>query len=184
MVNTAVLLLALASAPDDTSRTGPDRELAINAGFGFSSYDDKPKATSAGFYGEVDYIQKAFEWLYPKAYVGLLLSGANRKSCNGTTPCDVANRIGFAGLKARLIAPFDYVKPYVEAGGGVSIGTITTRIGGLYENPNRHVFGHLAVALGLAIGKAHQVDVGFNFLIHPSRDQSAGGITLGVRIPF
>lgn len=180
-------MLALFTAQADSPENPPPRfpsELQINAGFGFSSYENKPKATSAGFYGEVDYVLRVTEWFYPKAYAGLLLTGAHESSCSGVTPCDVSNRIGFGGLKGRFMAPFDYVRPYVEAGGGLSVGTITTHVADVYEDPSRHVFGHVALGAGLALGPHQEVDIGFSFLLHPSRDQSAGGITVGVRIPL
>ena len=183
MMNIALFVLSTLTAQADASATYP-RELQLKAGFGFSSYEHRPRATSAGFYAEADYVVRITDWFHPKAYAGLLLTGANENSCNGIQPCSVSNRIGFGGVKARFIAPFDYVRPYVEAGGGLSIGTIRTQIGEYNDSPNHHLFGHIAISAGLAVGPHQEVDLGFNFLLHPSRDQSAGGITLGIRIPL
>lgn len=183
MILAAALSLALSTAVAD-GPWGLPSELHLKAGFGFTSYERRPKATSAGFFAEADYALRVTEWFYPKAYAGLLITGHNEDSCGGTQPCDVSNRIGFTGVKARFIAPFEWVRPYVEGGGGLSVGMIRTRVGERRDDPDQHFFGHIAVGGGLTLGRNQEVDLGFTFLLHPSRSQSAGGITLGFRLPL
>jgi hypothetical protein len=175
---------AIDMATQSTSTVG-ETALVPHIGYGFSAYNHKPDATSSGVLADVEYMWQVFDWFSPRAYAGALITFPDRKSCGaGAKPCDVSNTIGFAGVKARLMAPFTYIAPYAEAGGGVSFGHINTLVTD-QENKNKGgAFGHVEVGAGLTLGRKHEIDLGFMWFLHPSQAQGGGGVTLGMSIPL
>lgn len=188
MIASTVLLLALQVAAFDDAAPAPNgtpTALSIQAGYGFSSYNHKPDATSGGVFLQVEHIWLIREWFSPRAYGGMLLTWPERKSCGaGQSPCDVSNKIGFLGAKARFMAPFPYIAPYLEAGGGLSVGKIKTLVIDREDVDSSGAFGHVQVGAGLALGKHREVELGFSYLIHPGQAQIGGGLTLGIGIPL
>ncbi len=187
MIASTVLLLALqvVAADDAPASAGIPTALVVQAGYGFSAYNHKPDATSGGVYLQLEHLWQVRDWFSPRAYGGALLTWPERESCGGNqTPCDVSNKIGFAGVKARAMAPFPYIGPYFELGGGLSFGSINTLVLDRETIDARGVFGHIAIGAGLALGKHREVDLGFNYLVHPGQSQIGGGLCLGMTIPL
>ncbi|HSI04367.1 MAG: hypothetical protein ACAI38_17645 [Myxococcota bacterium] len=187
MIASTVLLLALqvVAADDASASDGIPTALVIQAGYGFSAYNHKPDATSGGVYLQLEHRWQVTDWFSPRAYGGALLTWPERDSCGADqAPCDVSNKIGFVGVKARAMAPFPYIGPYLEAGGGLSFGTIKTMVVDREDIDSSGVFGHIAVGAGLALGKHREVDLGFNYLLHPGQKQIGGGLVLGMSIPL
>lgn len=187
MIATTALLLALqvVTADESTAAGGIPTAISVQAGYGFSAYNHKPDATSGGVWLQAEHIWLIREWFSPRAYGGTLLTWPERNSCGADQrPCDVSNKIGFAGVKARLMAPLPYIGPYIEGGGGISFGKIKTLVTTEEDIDSAGVFGHVAVGAGLALGKHREVDLGFNYLIHPGQKQIGGGLVLGMTIPL
>lgn len=188
MTASTLLLLALSvAAPGEPESVNGElpTALLVQAGYGFSAYDHRPAATSGGVYVDVEHFWELTEWFLPRAYAGMLITFPERNSCGaGQSPCDVSNKIGFFGAKARAMAPFPYIGPYVEAGGGLTVGRIKTQVTDRENIDSSGVFGHIAVGAGLALGKHREVDLGFNYLLHPAQSQSGGGIALGLNVPL
>ncbi|MGH7439079.1 MAG: hypothetical protein ACRENE_25605, partial [Polyangiaceae bacterium] len=164
----------------------PDPQfLLISAGLGISGIalpTQSSNGSGTGFFGEVDYVIKPLSWLLPKAYAGVLFTGADTSSCDGT-PCDVSAKIGFLGGKLRLIAPIPYVAPFIEGGFGVSFGSLTTRTPEA-DNGTVNVTYNVPVSAGLALGENQSFEVGLSYLMHPSVGQLDGALDLSIVIPL
>ena len=125
---------------------------------------------------------KPTTWLVPKAYAGVLVTGADSSSCDGgATPCDVSAKIGFAGGKVRLIAPIPYVAPFIEGGIGLSFGALTSR------NPEAdygtaNVAYHVPIGAGLVLGE--MFELGLEYLLHPGAGQIDGAFALSFMFPL
>jgi hypothetical protein len=64
------------------------------------------------------------------------------------------------------------------------LGTIKTMVIDREDIDSTGVFGHVAIGAGLALGKHREVDLGFNYLVHPGQSQIGGGLVLGMTIPL
>jgi hypothetical protein len=178
----SAVLLGARSAHADAS---PHR-LHVSAGLGFAfPTDDDLADTDAegtGGFGEVEYVYAPVEWATPRAYAGLLLTGANG-DCP-LTPCDVSAKIGFLGVKGRLLAPIPYVAPFFELGFGASVGSMSTRAGGIVDIERSGVMYHVPFALGLALGEHHEFELSLQYLLHPEQRQFGGALAIGFGFPL
>lgn len=139
-------------------------------------------ADGMGGFGEVEYVYHPIEWATPRAYAGVLLTGSN-SDCQ-LTPCDVSARIGFLGVKGRLLAPIPYVAPFIELGVGASLGSMSTRAGGIVDIERSGVMYHVPVTLGLAIGEHRDFELSFQYLFHPEQRQFGGAVAIGFGFPI
>jgi hypothetical protein len=174
------LLVTLPVAAQDEDET--PHALAVSAGFGFTfPTDNTIDATSNGAFGEVEYIYRRVEWFTPRAYAGLVLTSP--EYCE-LVDCDVSSKIGFIGVKGRLLIPIPYVAPFIELGLGASLGSLTTRIGTLVDIEDSGLMYHIPFALGLVLGKSRQVELSFKYLSHPAQEQFNGALALGIVFPL
>jgi hypothetical protein len=165
-----------------------DKSLHVLAGpgFSFSDEDDTGSETAEGEggFGQVEFVLNVTRWFSPRAYGGLHRTWPDRTSCGLESPCDVSTRVGFAGVKLHAMIPIPYVGPFLEIGLGGSVGTISTRIGTLYDRHNDGFMYHIPFALGLALGETHSLEVSFSFLFYPSYGQATGALAFGIGFPL
>lgn len=125
-------------------------------------------------------------WTAPQLYVGGFLSRADAGSCsNGDEPCAVSSRVAVAGAKVRVLAPIPVVAPFFEVGGGLSIGSVESRVGGdnsavPLDEVRSGIMFHIPVSVGLAFGARRQHDLSFDYFAYPGLDHVAGTISVGV----
>jgi hypothetical protein len=169
--------------PDSTARLHDPTYLIVSAGLGGSIPYQGNHGSGTGLYVEGEYAVEPTNWFIPRAYAGLLLTFPNTSSCDSPgVPCDVSAKIGFVGVKARLIAPIPYVAPFFELGVGLSVGVLTTRTP--QENDGSvNVAYHIPVTLGLALGKDHNVEVALGYLVHPTI-QADGALAFSLSFPL
>jgi hypothetical protein len=180
-VPSAVLLGPRCAHADDS----PHR-LHVSAGLGLSFPTDQDlddsDADGQGGFGEVEYVYAPVEWATPRAYAGLLLTGANG-DCQ-LTPCDVSAKIGFLGVKGRLLAPIPYVAPFFELGFGASVGSMSTRAGGIVDIERSGIMYHVPITLGLALGEHHEFELSLQYLTHPEQRQVGAALAIGFGFPL
>lgn len=178
-----VLFAALTLPASRAAAVGEPPLLQVSAGLGLAVAEAPPRPLGSGVYAAGEYVLRPTTWLTPRFYAGLLFVSPGGDCAEGVTPCEVSSRIGFAGAKARLMAPIPYVGPFVELGLGASIGGLTTRVGTL-DASRSGVILHVPWALGLAVGSRHQVELSFRYLEHPAAKQTNGGMIFGVSFPL
>jgi hypothetical protein len=170
---------------EEAPEESPHR-LLVRAGLGVaaSTYEVASDAGAGGigFYGSAEYIYERVEWATPRAYAGVLIAGST-DDC-AFTPCDVSARIGFIGVKGRLLAPIPYVAPFIELGIGFSVGSLRTLLDGYVDESSSAFMYHVPFAFGLALGKHHEVEVVLQFLAHPEQNHSDGGFAIGLEFPL
>jgi hypothetical protein len=173
----AVLLGAPSARADESVH-----RLQVSAGIGFAFPTDEEladaNADGIGAFGEVEYVYSRVEWATPRAYAGVLLTGTS-DDCE-LTPCDVSAKIGFVGVKGRLLAPIPYVAPFFELGVGASLGSMSTRAGGLVDIEQSGVMYHIPFALGLALGEHRDFELSLQYLLHPEQRQFDGAAAIGM----
>jgi hypothetical protein len=118
-------------------------------------------------------------------YAGGFFSSTATNSCaSGVEPCSVSSQIAVAGAKIRLLVPIPYVGPFFELGGGLSAGSIETRVGGMgfsqaIDESHTGLMTHVPVSVGIAFGAKYQHDLSFDYFIHRGRHHIAGMLALG-----
>jgi hypothetical protein len=180
----AVLVILLGASPALADES--PHFLHVSAGLGITAPLDEAlddtDADGTGGFGEVEYVYRQVEWATPRAYAGVLLTGANSDCL--LEPCDVTAKIGFLGVKGRLLAPIPYVAPFFELGLGASIGVMTTRAGGIVDIEHSGVMYHIPFTLGLALGPHHEFELSFQYLFHPEQRQFGGAVAIGIGFPL
>jgi hypothetical protein len=178
------LLACLLWAP---SAAAQSQRLAVGVGIGSTLPLDEAASDLGGngFGGvaEVEYIYESVEWLTPRAYAGAAFM-APRDCEAGVSPCDVSTKIGFLGAKARLLAPFPYVAPFIELGLGGSLGSLSTRVGDTVDHHTNGVTYHVPVTIGLALGERRQFEIALSYLLHPAEEQYTGAFGLRFEFPL
>jgi hypothetical protein len=178
----ALLALLVAPRVDARDEEETPHVLGVTAGLGFSlPIDDTIDANGNGAFGEVEYIYQRLEWLTPRAYAGVVLTWP--EDC-GDNPCDVSSKIGFVGIKGRLLAPIPYLAPFIELGVGASLGSLTTRVATLVDVEESGLMYHIPFTLGLVLGKSREVELSFKYLFHPAQEQFNGAVALGFTFPL
>jgi hypothetical protein len=139
-------------------------------------------ALAEGFYGAGEFGVALGEWVSPRLYGGLLMTFPVQQGCQLATGCDVSDKIAFVGGKVRFLAPIPYVAPFVELGLGLSAGSLRTLDVGV-DKSLAGITYHIPFALGLAVGKEHNIEIALSYLFHPAVSSFAGGIAVGLRLP-
>jgi hypothetical protein len=181
----ALLTLLVAPRVDARDEEETPHVLGVTAGLGFTfpaddTIDDD--AIGNGGFGEVEYIYQRLEWLTPRAYAGAVLTWPVA-DC-GYNPCDVSSKIGFVGVKGRLLAPIPYLAPFIELGVGASLGSLSTRVATLVDVEESGLMYHIPFALGLVLGKSREVELSLAYLFHPAQEQYIGALALGFTFPL
>lgn len=87
------------------------------------------------------------------------------------------------GGKARVCAPIPYIAPYLETGLGLSIGSFETYTPSTNSSKNGLIM-HIPFSIGLAVGKKHNIDIGFTYYYHQSAKQFSGATAFGLSFPM
>ena len=133
------------------------------------------KDSGSGGYGAVEYSLPKLDWL--RFYAGGLWASTDDSWCGPDPPCEFSAKLFFAGSKLRLSAPIPYVRPYLDVGVGVSVGSISTQNGRAVSASDRGLMLHIPLGLGFQIvTESVDLDIGVLPLIHPSADASAGAL--------
>jgi hypothetical protein len=157
-------------------RSGEPRFLLVSIGLGLSSAGD---GTASGFYGAGEYVIPVASWASLRGYGALLLTFPG--TClDGGSPCDVSSKVAIAGAKLRLLAPIPYVAPFLDLGGGLMVGEIKHQ-NSSGDGGTANLTIHLVpFGLGLALGKLHDVELGFIYMWEPIIGHFDGALTLGL----
>lgn len=162
-----------------------DRSVQLVAGIGVHlSTDLQDGPNSQGFFGAGEYVYSFFSFLSSRSYAGLLITSTDEESCEGFDPCELSSRLVFFGHKFRLSAPIPYVSPFLELGFGFSLGTLLTRVSSYTDQDLEGGTIHVPLALGLALGRDHRVDLMFSYLRYPTEDSASGALAVGLSLPL
>lgn len=159
----------------------------VNIGFGntFSSYEDVPTIAN-GFFLQGEYVIGISKWFGIRPYLGYISTNFedDKEFFNPVFPASRINMSAFfTGGKFRLAIPIPYVAPFIESGIGFSFGNVETV--NQFENVNKNgVFLHIPVSLGLALGKRHNFELAFKYLVYPNINVINGAATIGFSIPL
>jgi hypothetical protein len=174
------LLVPISAAGEDKD-SAADHHVEILAGLGYTFTEDSSQNGSGeGGFLEGEYVFRPHRALSPRLYAGLLMTFPDNESCGTPSHCDVQSKIVFLGAKVRARVPIPWVSPYAEFGLGASAGYLRTLDGLTVDETMRGVAIHLPVAIGLALGRRHEFDVGFNYIFHPAQQQVGGALAFGV----
>lgn len=177
------------AAAVEASERARDHAIEIAVGWGISSALGRDSAgrdlegSGSGGYGQGEYVYRRVPWATPRAYAGLLMTFPEGDCGPDVAPCDVSAKIGFLGVKVRLMAPIPYFGPFIELGIGGTVGSLTTRVGGTVNVSHAGVTYHVPVTLGIAFGRRHQYTFALHFLAHPEQEQAGGGFAVGIGFP-
>jgi len=178
-----ITLLLISTLAQAQPRKGEFINAALGLGISVADYQNEDIGGS-GFYVQAEYVHAIASWLGIRPYAGLILTSPDKTVNQGNKPNYTATSKAFlVGGKARFCAPIPYVAPYFETGLGVSIGAFETYTPVTHIKKNG-VIPHIPVAIGLAIGKKHSVEVAFTYYLHPSIDQFSGAAALGFTFPL
>ncbi len=177
----AILLGAAAlHAPSALAQAPQAPKLLVAGGYGLSMASvDGANGMGSGGYVAVEALTEMMDWLAGDLYAGLVLTWPDGGCGPGVVPCDVSAKIFFLGIKARLMAPIPWVGPFAEAGVGLSLGTLTTRNGSVFQAEAKGVMPHWQLGVGLAVGPHHDFSLSFQYLDHQRGKQTCGGVVAG-----
>lgn len=179
-----LFLFVLLTGTYGMAQTIQQKAIDISIGYGLSAPYDDVDVTGDGFYLQGEFVLVFNKWLDLRPYAGLILvktfTGDDSISGPGFRSDAEA---GLLGAKARFKAPIPWVSPYLEAGIGTSIGTFVTftQFTDLRESG---LLYHIPFSLGLELGPKHNFDFAFTYYFHPSVEQFAGAVAVGISIPL
>jgi hypothetical protein len=157
-----------------------DRLVGFAVGLGFTSTEaGGHEGQGSGGFLEGEYVYRPSIFFAPRVYAGGLVTFPDKDSC-GVEPCKVHSQIMLLGAKARLVAPIPYVAPFIEGGIGLSLGHLRTLDQSDIDEEMTGLTLHVPFALGLAMGRNHDLSVSFGYLIHPFFSQFSGALTVGM----
>ncbi|MBQ4822104.1 hypothetical protein J8M14_18660 [Aquimarina sp. MMG016] len=163
-------------------RTGEFIDASI--GFGYSFPFDDIDISGSGFYLQGEYVYALTKWFGVRPYAGLVLTSADDDQNLPNQPeYKVTANAFLLGGKIRLVAPIPWFAPYTEVGIGASIGSFETftPFTNIKENGLQW---HIPFTLGVALGPRHNFDFAVSYYFHPSIEQFAGGVGLGLSFPL
>ncbi|MDT0293417.1 hypothetical protein ACFQ3R_12560 [Mesonia ostreae] len=180
-----VLLLVLFST--NLSQAQFIKEKSINAmiGYGLSSpHESEGDISNQGVFLQAEYVMKAASWIDFRPYLGFIYTSSNGKDIDENPTYEKAETTAvLLGGKARILAPIPYVAPYIELGIGASIGKFVTYTA-FTDIDKTGVFFHVPFSFGLALGRTHNVDLGFTYYFQPSVEQTSGAVAVGLSFPL
>jgi hypothetical protein len=182
MIGALLAVAVLAAEPGDVEAQLEHRAaLKISLGYARSSGGARGiDGQGEGGLLAVEYVWKLTTWFTPRAYAGALYTNAREDSCTiALRPCEVTSRIGYVVLKPRALLPMtSWVGPFVELGGGASVGSMKTLIGTAATVDQTGLFYHVAWGVGLAVGERRQYELLLSALEHPAQKQRDGGFAV------
>jgi len=179
----AIILTILALAQVE-AQSLKGRSVDISIGYGLSAPSDEFDVIGSGFYLQGEYVIELAKWFDLRPYAGLILTKTNKDDNQQNEPDYRSTSNAFLiGGKARITAPIPWVAPYLEAGIGASIGSFET-VTPFTNIKESGLIMHIPVSIGLELGPKHNLDIAFTYYYHPSVEQFAGAVAIGISIPL
>ena len=176
LITVAWLLFPLSVRAD--SSHAPEHWIGGSIGYGMAAATGgDTDATGVLVAGEYAYHLVSFFQL--RSYAGVLITSPDTDGCFPAAHCEVVAKIGFIGVKGRVVIPIPYIAPFIELGLGISGGYLKTELFQIHER-TRGLAEHIPFTLGVALGEDHNVELAFSYLFHPAEHQFGGGISAGV----
>ncbi len=178
----ATMHFAIAQTDDSSQKK---QAIKASVGYGISvPYDDSVDFNGQGFFAQAEYVYTIKEWFDIRPYAGFIFTSSNENAVNAFQRSYTADMSAFLlGGKVRLKAPIPWVAPFVEVGGGMSVGTFETITNDTDRKESGLLF-HIPVSLGLAIGRNHKIEIAFTYFYHNAINQFAGAATVGITFPL
>ena len=158
------------------------KSIDASIGYGLSIPYDIVATGGSGFYLQGEYVMTLASWIDLRPYAGIILTKGDGNPPNTPDYTATANAFMLGG-KTRLTAPIPYVAPYIEFGIGASLGTFRT-FSLLTDIDKSGLLFHIPASLGLELGANHNFDLAFTYYFHPSADQYAGAVAIGISFPL
>ena len=161
-----------------------DGEASIHGtiGFGLSFVGPDDHRTNdvegRGLLLQGEYVFETGKPATPRLYLGAILTETDESSCGDFEPCDVSSKAVFGGAKVRLTAPIPVVSPFLELGAGLTLGSVKTQVGTLYDEDSGGAAFHIPVSLGLTIGRERRFDISFDYLMYPTLEHIDGAMAV------
>lgn len=165
------------------AQSNTDRFINASIGIGLSSADDESNVTDSGFYIQGEYVHVVSKWFDFRPYIGFVTTQKEDSKTKNPENYEASTTIFLLGGKSRVTIPIPYISPYFEFGLGASIGKFKT----ITEFSNIEKNGlqiHFPFALGLELGKKHNIDISFIYYFHDGAKQTSGAAAFGVSFPL
>lgn len=183
MKKTIILLLAIFATSQISAQFVKEQAIDVAVGYGISAPYDDVDVEGTGFYLQGEYVFTLAKWLDLRPYAGLILTKTKEENLPNVPDYKSNANAFLIGGKVRVTAPIPWVAPYLESGFGASIGSFETFTAFTNLEESGFVF-HIPVSVGLKIGPRQNFDFAFTYYYHPSAEQVAGGIAVGVSFPL
>lgn len=177
----------LVSEVAEAQERGHALEPSIAVAGTLSTSDDKESEISGdGWLARLEYNLGATSYLAWKPYAGLLMTwgsdDTDPRCKRAVVECEATTQAVLLGSKVRLALPIPWFAPFAEVGLGFSLGYSRTET---LQN-RRHVNGaiNFPLALGVALGPAHSVELSLAMFQLGAARQLALGLSLGFRVPI
>lgn len=161
------------------------KSIDLSIGLGVSvPKDHSGTGSAAGLYIQGEYVFEMSKWVDIRPYVGLLLVRSSNKLINADiNEYEIKSNIFLIGGKTRAKIPIPWIAPFVEIGIGASIGSFRTFTTMTDINKNGIIY-HIPFSIGLELGRKHDVEILFSYIIQNKVRQLAGALAFGVPIPL
>lgn len=158
--------------------------IQASIGYGMSAPYEDYNIIGTGFYAQAEYIFAFKKWLGVRPYAGFITTSPNENNSEPSlSGYKVTSKAFLIGGKVRICAPIPWVAPYLEIGIGASMGSFETYTPGIYKK-DKGLLMHIPYALGLALGKNHDVEIAITYYEHPSVEQFSGALAIGFSFPL
>ncbi len=163
----------------------PKKGEFINAtvGLGLSAPYDNTDIDGTGFYAQGEYVFGLTKWFGLRPYAGVIFTSTNSDNNLSNSEYKVTSNAFLFGGKIRVLAPIPYVAPYFEIGIGGSIGKFQTYTSQT-DITKSGIIPHIPFAIGLALGRKHNFNLGFTYYYHSSVKQFSGATAIGFTFPI
>lgn len=156
--------------------------IGVSAGIGLVAPTDETDISGDGFYAQGEYVLNLNNWFGVRPYAGIIIaSGTSDKA--EMKEYNMKSNAFMLGTKVRVAAPIPYVAPFIELGLGLSAGSFETHTP-LTHIKKSGVLMHVPFAVGLAVGRKHNVDIKFTYYFHSSAEQFSGAFAGGIYFPI
>ena len=167
---------------------------AINTSIGFianipsKSSDNDYEINAYGFHLQGEYVLPLAEWVNIRPYLGFILTWPNDYEETPSEYKSTMNAVLFGG-KARFILGRESedivlgMAIYIELGVGASYGSFKT-VTPAANIDMSGVIMHIPIAFGFVIGPEDNIDISIGSYFHPSVEQFAFDLGLGISFPI
>ena len=170
----------------NTAEAQPKKGEFIQAsiGYGMSAPYEDYNIIGTGFYAQAEYIYAFKTWLGLRPYAGFVITSPSENNSEpNLSEYRVTAKAFLIGGKVRICAPIPWVAPFLELGIGASVGSFETYTPTTYKKDSG-LLVHVPFALGLALGKNHDVEIAVTYYEHPTVEQFSGALAIGFSFPL